>query len=183
MISIYLFENQSDLWEYIDKIANVFIAFANLIIAGFALVFSGYIFLRTDSKEDQKEKKQRSFDLQKTFLFNETNNNIFFQFYHNVLGLIDNHLIPSMIDSEKMILNNLILDEHIKFRTFFYGILASINDPLYEKFKNETDILIDIISNKIFDDINNVNFDNLKDEIKELIIRERNQKLQVLFAL
>lgn len=88
-----------------------------------------------------------------------------------------------MTNNEKIILHTLILEEHIKFRTFFYGILASINDPLYERFKDETDNLVDTISNQIFEDFATINFNNLKDEIMDLIISERNNKLQVLFEL
>lgn len=172
--SFYLFENETDLLDRIDKIATI-------IIAIFTLAFSVFIFLNTRNTENKKYRSEKKIEFLKTIIL-ERNISYFFNFHEQILSFLSTFKGRVISDSDKITISVLLTDEVAKYRHKFYDLLLPFDKDLYLKIKTNSDLLLDNLVFKINDSqINYLADANFQNEIENYIIDSRNDSLSRLF--
>ena len=143
MINLYLFKNQSDLLDTLSKISDI-------VIAILTLLFSIFVFYFTFLKEKKNIKYDKKIDFFKTIIL--SNMTYLFNFYHQILFISKDLKTREITDAEKMAMNDLMQDELKNFRLNFYDLIITYDNNFYNFIKNESDGLIDILTNNIFND-------------------------------
>ena len=162
MIKFYLFENETDLLDKVDKISNI-------IIATFTLLFSAYIWYISQQKEKKNEHTSRKVDFLKSIVL-DNNLVYFFNFHDQILSFLESYKGRVISDNERSIINVLMIDELTRYRLKFYDLILPIDRMLYESLKNSSDTLIDELTVKIFDTtINHFEVNNFENSILFLI--------------
>ena len=151
MIKFYLFENASDLLDTLSKISDI-------IIAVLTLLFSIYIFYFTTEKAKSSENYNKKIDFFKTIILSNLNH--LFNFYESLFYILKELKSRQINDEEKDSLNSLMQDELKNFRLKFYDLTITYDRTFYNDLKNESDKLIDKLTENIFE-IDNFNEDNV----------------------
>ncbi len=175
LITFYLFENETDLLDRLDKISNIIFA-----VSTFAL--SVWIFIHTVAKEKKKDEKVQKLDFLKSLLL-ENNSIHFFNFYDNILDFIITNVNKTFSEEDKAALIELIIDEHRKYRLKFYDLVLPFNTDIYNSIKRGTDDLIDDITTKVFDaDIDYFNELHI-DILEQSVLRTRTETLKTILKI
>jgi hypothetical protein len=164
----------SNLLDSIDKIANI-------IIAIFTLAFSVYIFYFSTKKDDEKESKNRKTDSLKTIIL-EHNLKKLFSFYELTMNLMNplNERVHSDADKEEI--NNNLQNNLKELRLEFTDLFLAVDKELYNCIKNSTDLLIDDLTNKMFDEGINLNHKpKFDEEITSSISRSKTETVRYLY--
>lgn len=173
-INFYLFKNESDLLDTVDKIANV-------IIAAFTLGFSIYIYLKTQKNDDKKHKTDKKIEFLKTIIL-ERNISYFFDFHEQVLNFLASFENRTISNSDRITISVLLTDEAAKYRTKFYDLLLPFDRNLYLKIKTNADELIDELVIRINDpQVNNLSAANFQNQIENFLVANRNDSLSSIF--
>ncbi|MGZ9677348.1 hypothetical protein [Flavobacterium sp. GNP001] len=173
MFKLYLFENEADLLDKVDKISNI-------IIATFTLMFSIYIWHISNHKEKKIGHTSRKVDFLKSIVL-DNNLIYFFQFHDQILTFLESFKGRIISDSDRTTISVLMIDELSKYRLRFYDLILPIDRKLYETLKNSSDTLIDDLTNKIFDiTIDHFSAPNFEGSISNLIIETRNKSLEAI---
>jgi hypothetical protein len=176
MFKFYLFENETDLLDKVDKISNI-------IIATFTLIFSIYIWYISQHKEKKTEHTSRKVDFLKSIVL-DNNLIYFFQFHDQILAFLESFKDRTINDSDRSTINILMIDELTKYRLKFYDIILPIDRNLYDTLKNDSDTLIDNLTHKIFDiTIDHFDTRNFENSISNLIIETRNKSLEAIIFI
>ena len=171
MINLYLFKNQSDLLDTLSKISDI-------VIAILTLLFSIFVFYFTFLKEKKNIKYDKKIDFFKTIIL--SNMTYLFNFYHQILFLSKDLKTREITDAEKMALNDLMQDELKNFRLNFYDLIITYDNNFYNFIKNESDGLIDIITNNIFNDSGPLTL-NYEDKIESPVLFSRQKIILKIF--
>lgn len=172
MINLYLFKNQSDLLDILSKISDI-------VIAILTLLFSIFVFYFTFLKEKKNVKYDKKIDFFKTIIL--SNMTYLFNFYHQILFISKDLKTREITDAEKMALNDLMQDELKNFRLNFYDLIITYDNNFYNFIKNESDGLIDILTNNIFSD-NGVPLTlNYDDKIESPVLFSRQKIISKIF--
>lgn len=176
MFRFYLFENETDLLDKIDKISNI-------IIASFTLIFSIYIWYISRNKEKKVELTTRKVDFLKTIVL-DNNLIYFFQFHEQILSFLEGFKGRTISDSDRSTINLFMIDELSKFRLKFFDLILPIDKTLYNTIKDNSDSLIDDLTIKIFDlTFNHFDHQNFETSISNLIVETRNKSLEAIVFL
>lgn len=172
--NFFLFKNESDLLDRIDKIANI-------IIAAFTLGFSIYIYIKTTTTDNKKHKSGKKIEFLKTIIL-ERNMSYFFDFHEQILSFLQTFQNRTISDPDKITISVFLTDEASKYRSKFYDLLLPIDRDLYTKIKSNSDNLTDTLVLKINDThINYLDSNNFQNEIEDIIINSRNDSLSLIF--
>lgn len=173
MFKFYLFENETDLLDKVDKISNI-------IIATFTLGFSIYIWYVSQHKEKKNEHTSRKVDFLKSIVL-DNNLVYFFQFHDQILTFLESFKGRTISNSDRSTISLLMIDELSRYRLRFYDLILPIDRKLYETLKNSSDTLIDDLTIKIFDTtFDHFNIQNFENSISNLIIETRNKSLEAI---
>lgn len=173
-INFFLFKNESDLLDRIDKVANIIIAF-------FTLGFSVYIYIKTSTVDIKKHKSDKKIEFLKTIIL-ERNMSYFFDFHENILSFLLTFKNRTISNNDKITISIFLTDEAAKYRSKFYDLLLPFDRDLYTHIKNNSDNLTDILVLKINDtQINYLDINNFENEIENFIIDNRNDSLSSIF--
>lgn len=164
-----------DTLDKIDKIANI-------IIALFTLLFSIYIFYITSKKEEKKEEKNRKSDSLKTIILEHNLNNLF-SFYESVFEIVNPLSIKTHSDAEKEKINAELQNALKKLRLEFTDLFLAVDKELYNCIKETTDLLIDDLTIKMFDDgINLSHLPKFEEEITSKISKSKTETVRYLYV-
>lgn len=181
LIYFYLFKEGIDLLETLSKVSTI-------IIAASSLVFSIFIYIKSSKKETKKGKEDREKEFEnkkieifKTILLQNNSNHLlgFFDKLFDVIGELNNADIGN--DDDKGALIELIKDEHINYRKKFYDIIFGFNEKAYREIKEITDVLIDGLTEKLFEDT--LDLDNFKNYSENKIIECRSKTFKILLSI
>lgn len=175
LITIYLFENESDLLDRLDKLSNIIFA-----ISTFFLTI--WIFIHSVIRDKKKEKKTQKLDFLKSLLL-ENNSIHFFYFYDNLLDFITSHTNENLGDEDKGAIIELIIQEHRNFRLKFYDLILPFDQKVYETIKNCTDDLIDDFTNKVFDNQINYFEESRISQFEQSILNSRAKTLKTILNI
>jgi hypothetical protein len=174
MIYFYLFENQTDLLDKVDKIANI-------IIASFTLIFSIYIFWVTKNKEEKNNESTRKIDFLKTIVL-DNNLVYFFNFHEQISSFLESFKNRQITNQDRVTINILLIEELTKYRIKFYDLILPLDRNLYSQIKTNSDTLIDELTVKIFDtSVDYLNSQNFETHIMECIMKKRTESLKALY--
>jgi len=135
--------------DNIDKIANI-------VIAVFTLLFTVYIYIISTKKDKENDDKTRKYDSLKTIIL-EHNLNKLFSFYENVRTIMQPLSEKILSDVEKQSLNESLQNSSTELRLEFTDLFLAVDKKLYEDIKECSDLLIDKLTNNMFDDGINLN--------------------------
>jgi len=166
----------------ISEIANIIIAFFNLLFAGYIVFYQ----IRKDRKDkkDESIQQERNIKLQwfKELIISPNIPNIY-HFYQNLEILVGAILVKDLSEQRRIEISDSIKKEASQFRKSFYDSLNVVNTTLHTNAKYNMDTLIDSIVNKIFDSNLNLNDQVLFDkEIGNLIINSKNGLIQLFYT-
>lgn len=175
IFNLYLFENESDFLDRIDKISNIIFAISTFIL-------TIYIFIHTNKRDSRKEENLKKIDFLKVLLL-ENNSDKFLIFYEKILNLILAEKSKTLLDDEKSILIQKINDEHRNFRIKFYDLVLPFNDSIYKNIKDTCDDLVSDITEYIFDQ--NINYlqENNINVIEDKILKSRTEVLKIIIKI
>ena len=168
-----LFDSLAKL-DIIDKIANI-------IIASFTFLFSIYIFIITNKKEDKKESMNRKKDSLKIIILEHNLKNLF-DFYNSVSYKMNPLSQRIHSDNEKREINDSLQEDLKKLRLEFTDLLLAVNKDLYSCIKDSTDFLIDNLTNKMFDEGINLSYKpKFDEEIIASISKSKTETVKYLY--
>lgn len=163
-----------NLLDSIDKIANI-------IIAIFTLAFSVYIYYFSTKKEDEKELKNRKTDSLKTIIL-EHNLKKLFSFYELTMNLMNPLTERVHSDEDKEEINNNLQNNLKRLRLEFTDLFLAVDRELYNCIKDSTDLLIDDLTNKMFDEGINLNHKpKFEEEITSSISKSKTETVKYLY--
>lgn len=166
--------NPSNFLDIIDKISNI-------VIATFTLLFSIYIFYITNKKEKEKDSKDRKTDSLKTVIL-ENNLKHLFSFYESVIRIMKPLSEKTHTDEEKELINTDLQNSLKKLRLEFTDLLLAVDRGLYNCIKNSTDLLVDELTNKMFDEgINLTHKPKFEEEITSNISKSKTETVKYLY--
>ncbi|WP_271407358.1 hypothetical protein [Tenacibaculum soleae] len=166
--------NDSFSLDSFDKIANI-------IIAIFTLLFSIYIFYITNKKEKEKNSKDRKTDSLKTIILEHNLKNLF-SFYENVIIIMQPISERKHTDDEKEDINDNLQNTLKKLRLEFTDLFLAVDKKLYDCIKDSTDLLIDDLTIKMFDDgINLSHKPKFEEEITASISKSKTETVKHLY--
>lgn len=164
----------SNILDSIDKIANI-------IIALFTLAFSVYIFYFSTTKDDEKESKNRKTDSLRTIVL-EHNLKKLFNFYEQTMNLMNPLIEKVHTDEDKQEINNNLQSNLTQLRLEFTDLFLAVDKELYNSIKDSTDLLIDDLTNKMFDEGINLNYKPKFDqEITTSISKSKTETVRHLY--
>lgn len=167
-------QEESDLLDLLDKISTIVIAFLTLI-------FSVYIYIVTSKKEKKKNEEGRHIDLLKTLILDH-NLGKFYVFFDNVINHSNELLVRPLSDPEKMIINDLYLEELTIYRLKFYELLKAVDDNLYQSIKDNADDLIDQLTLHLSNSNLNLNIPSVyQDNIVSTVTTFKTEAIRILF--
>ncbi|MDN3724966.1 hypothetical protein QRD02_11270 [Aequorivita sp. SDUM287046] len=164
--------NNLDL-DVIDKISNIIIAFLTLI-------FTIYIFVFTTRKGNAQLAKDRKTDSLKTIILEHNLKNLF-SFYENILITMAPLASRKHSDFDKQELNNQLQNDLKDLRLRFTDLLLAVDGNLYENVKKCSDVLIDILTEKMFEE--NINLQNKSDYDNNIIGSISQSKTEIIKIL
>lgn len=160
--------------ENFDKVANI-------IIAVFTLLFSIYIYYITNKKEKEKNSKDRKTDSLKTIILEHNLKNLF-SFYENVINIMQPISERNHSDDEKEDINDNLQNTLKQLRLEFTDLFLAVDKKLYDCIKDSTDLLIDDLTNKMFDDgINLSHKPKFEEEITASISKSKTETVKYLY--
>ncbi|PIE49071.1 MAG: hypothetical protein CSA39_04475 [Flavobacteriales bacterium] len=163
-----------DTLDKIDKIANI-------VIALFTLLFSIYIFYISTKKEEKKEEKNRKSDSLKTIILEHNLKNLF-SFYESIIEIVNPLSEKKHSDEEKEQINAELQSALKKLRLEFTDLFLAVDKELYNCIKDTTDLLIDDLTNKMFDDgINLSHLPKFEEEITSNISKSKTETVRYLY--
>jgi hypothetical protein len=166
--------NDSNLLDSIGKIANI-------IIALFTLIFSAYIFYFTTKKNEETESKNRKTDSLKTIIL-EHNLKKLFSFYELTMNLMNPLVERIHSDEDKQDINNNLQNNLTQLRLEFTDLFLAVDKELYNSIKNSADLLIDDLTNKMFDEGINLNHKpKFDEEITSSISKSKTETVKYLY--
>lgn len=175
LVTLYLFENEADLLDRLDKLSNIIFAVSTFLL-------SIWIFIHTVVRENRKDKKTQKLDFLKSILL-ENNSVHFFNFYDNSLDFISSQVGLNLSDQDKGAIVELLVEEHRKFRIKFYDLILPFNQEVYNSIKDDTDNLIDNLTIKFFDpNINYFDTNNIS-QLEQSILTSRSAILKTILNI
>jgi len=154
---------------------------ANIIIAIFTLLFSIYIYYITNKKEKEKNSKDRKTDSLKTIILEHNLKNLF-SFYENVINIMQPISEKKHSDDEKEDINDNLQNTLKQLRLEFTDLFLAVDKKLYDCIKDSTDLLIDDLTNKMFDDgINLSHKPKFEEEITASISKSKTETVKYLY--
>lgn len=130
--------------EHVYSSASVFIAFVNILLVI-------YIFSRNYKKDKNTNEKNRKINLLKTLVL-DYNISKFYDFFTNVCEKTKLINVNNLSMEDKVKINDEINDLATDFRQSFIDLFIAIDKNLYDDILNKTDLLIDGLTNTIFDE-------------------------------
>jgi Ca2+/Na+ antiporter len=160
--------------DTIDKIANI-------VIAIFALLFTIYIYFITTKKDKENDDKNRKYDSLKTIIL-EHNLKKLFLFYENVRTIMQPLSENILSDVEKQNLNEKLQNSSVELRLEFTDLFLAVDKKLYDDIKDCSDLLIDRLTNNMFDDGINLNHQpKFESEITSVISKSKTTIVKHLY--
>lgn len=154
---------------------------ANIIIAVFTLLFSIYIYYITNKKEKEKNSKDRKTNSLKTIILEHNLKNLF-SFYENVINIMQPISERNHSDDEKEDVNDNLQNTLKQLRLEFTDLFLAVDKKLYDCIKDSTDLLIDDLTNKMFDDgINLSHKPKFEEEITANISKSKTETVKYLY--
>lgn len=160
---------ETSILEIIEKISTI-------IIAGFTLYFSCYLF-KYQNKKDKKDLKLEWYKL----IVIETKFHLVFSFFENVSNILSN-LKPNSLDNSitKSEINENILKELSNLDHNLISLLLSVDSMLYNCIKTQFDNLVDDLTNILSDDtIDLTNELVYSDNVSSTISKYKTQILKI----
>ena len=160
---------------------DLFDKISNIIIAIFTLLFTIYIYYITNIKEKEKDSKDRKTDSLKTIILEHNLKNLF-SFYENVIKIMQPLSEKAHSDEEKQDINDNLQSDLKQLRLGFTDLFLAVDKKLYDCIKNSTDLLIDDLTNKMFDDgINLTHKPKYEEEITASISKSKTETVRYLY--
>jgi len=161
---------------------DIFSKIASIIIALLGLIFTAYIFRENSRKEKNRDKESKQFDSLKTIIL-EHNLKHFFSFYENVISDVQPLSKKSLSDNSKRKINDNMVSSLKELRLNFTDLLLAVDNKLYEQIKNNTDDLIDELTETMFDDGINLNHKpKFESEIITKLSTSKTENVRILYT-
>ncbi|MBS5413639.1 MAG: hypothetical protein KHY35_23530 [Bacteroides thetaiotaomicron] len=159
--------------DTIYKIATVCIAFINV-----CLVI--YIFVRNNNKDNKNSEKNRKMSLLKTLIL-DYNMKYLYLFFEDLRKETNKLTVTNLSDDAKREINEKLLLYGNELRQKFIDPFLAIDSKLYDNILHSIDILLDNMTNNIFDE--GINLSHAP-KFEELIINEiTNTKTHIIKLL
>lgn len=161
--------------ENIYLIATILIAIVNV-----SLII--YIFVKNSKKDENHNEKNRKIDLLKTLILNY-NMDKFYIYFKDIKQTAQALNTQNLSNEQKSITNDKLSDLATVYRQDFIELFLAIDQTLYDKILEETDSLIDGLTNTIFDEGINLSHQPKFDELVIKKIREsKTEIIKILFS-
>lgn len=161
----------------LDTISKI----ANIIIALFTLAFSVYIFYFSTEKDDENDLKNRKTDSLKTIIL-EHNLKKLFSFYETTMEIMKPISVKEHSDEDKEEINDSLQNNLKQLRLEFTDLFLAVDKELYDCIKNSTDLLVDDLTNKMFDEgINLRHKPKFEEQITSSISKSKTETVRYLY--
>ena len=145
------------------------------------MAFSAYIFYFSTNKDEEKESKNRKTDSLKTIIL-EHNLKKLFSFYELTMNLMQPLIEKVHSDEDKQNINNNLQNNLTQLRLEFTDLFLAVDKELYNSIKDSTDLLIDDLTNKMFDEGINLNHKpKFDEEITSSISKSKTETVRHLY--
>jgi Ca2+/Na+ antiporter len=166
----------ASIWT-LDSISKI----ANIIIASFTFLFTVYIFFITTKKVEKNDDKNRKYDSLKTIIL-EHNLKKLFSFYEKVRNITQPLLEKTLNDDEKQKMNEELQNSLTELRLEFTDLFLAVDKILYNNIKKCSDLLIDKLTNNMFDEgINLCHQPKFESEIVSVISESKTEIVKHLY--
>lgn len=166
---------EKSIFENIYLIATVLIAIVNV-----SLII--YIFVKNSKKDESHNEKNRKIDFLKTLIL-DYNMDKFYIYFKDIKDITQALNNQNLSIEQKSIINDKLSDLATIYRQDFIELFLAVEHTLYDKILEETDSLIDGLTNIIFDEGINLSHKPKFDELVIKKIREsKTEIIKILFS-
>lgn len=161
----------------LDTISKI----ANIVIAGFSLMFTVYIFHHQRKNNNIKNADSRRRDAFQTIILSH-NLGCLFTYYNSVQTKANILSCQDLTDIDKENLNGDLQDELKNVRLKFIDLLLAVDVDLYNNVKDELDVLLDSLTESMFDaGINLQHPPMFEEKISGVILRNKTNVVRLLY--
>ncbi|GET34641.1 hypothetical protein PbJCM13498_35040 [Prolixibacter bellariivorans] len=166
---------EKSLIEHLYSSATVIIALANLLLVI-------YIFSKNNTKDKNTNEKNRKINLLKTLVL-DYNISKFYSFFTDVSEKTKLVNVRGLSMEDRAKINDEINDLATDFRQSFIDLFIAIDNKLYDDILKKTDLLIDGLTNTIFDEgINLAHKPKFEESITKEIRLSKTEIIRTMFS-